>query len=222
MNRKKKEVINMEVSIWIDYACPYCYVEFTRLQKAIAEVELSEQVNINIHAAQINKDAPKVAAGTNGELLAKKDNLTKEEVKARFEPIVELGQKAGLKINYAGVKETNTMDAHRLVQWVEHGLEDEEKAIKLANLLFEANFTENVELADHQVLIDRAAKVGLDKEVVKNFLDSEEYRDLVIEQEDMLTNRGIESVPFMEINGQEFPKMLEVEEIKQVLNQEFY
>ncbi|QNQ82405.1 DsbA family oxidoreductase [Lactobacillus sp. PV037] len=212
----------MEVSIWIDYACPYCYVEFTRLQKAIAEVNLPEEVEINIHAAQINKNAPKVAKDTNGELLAKKDNLTEKEVKERFASIVEMGQKAGLKINYAGVKETNTMDAHRLVQWVEHGLEDRAKAIKLANLLFEANFTENVELADHQVLIDRAAKVGLDKDVVKNFLDSEEYRDLVIEQEDMLTERGVNSVPFMEINGQEFPKMLDLEELKDVLNQEFY
>ena len=211
----------MEITLWLDYACPYCYVDFTRLHEVIKDSELSN-IKINLHAAQIDKDAPQRAEDTTGNLLAKQENLSKAEVDKRFESIKKLGESANLDIKYADTLNTNTMDAHRLVQWVEHDKKDNEKAIKLANLLFKAYFTENRELANHEVLIDRAVKVGLDHDEVEKFLNTNEYRDLVIEQENILSDKGINSVPFMIINGKEFKDVQESETLKRIINSAYY
>lgn len=211
----------MEISLWLDYACPYCYVDFIRLQKVIKDSKL-KGIEINLHAAQIDAGAPQHAKATTGELLAKQEHLSKDEIAKRFESIKELGETAGLNIKYADTRNTNTMDAHRLVQWVQHGKKDNEKAIKLANLLFKAYFMENRELANHEVLLDRAVKVGLDHDEVEKFLNTKEYRDLVIEQEDILDNKGIESVPFMMIDDNGFEGVKESKVLKRIINDAYY
>lgn len=212
----------MEISIWMDYACPYCYVDFVRLQKVIQNLDLDKKIYLNIHAAQIDPGAPKTSANTTGQLLAIKDGLTKKEVLQRFETIKELGQNAGVDIKYQDTRNTNTMDAHRLVQWVLHGLKNQDKAVKLANLLFKTYFTENKELADHEVLIDRAYQVGIDKAKTKKMLDSDEYRDLVIEQEDILQDRNINSVPYMVIDGHAYTGIQDESVLKEAINHAFY
>ena len=212
----------MEISIWMDYACPYCYVDFTRLQKVIKSLSLDKKIYLNIHAAQIDPSAPKKASKTTGELLAAKDGLTKKEVLQRFEGIKELGQRAGLDIRYQDTKNTDTMDAHRLVQWVLHELKDEDRAVQLANLLFKTYFSENKELADHEVLIDRAYQVGINKDKAHKMLDSDEYRDLVIEQEDILEDRDIDSVPYMLIDNRAYSGIQDEDVLKQAINAAFY
>ncbi|WP_297818642.1 DsbA family oxidoreductase [uncultured Lactobacillus sp.] len=212
----------MEIIIWLDYACPYCYVDFTRLQKVIKSLSLDKKIYLNIHAAQIDPSAPKKASKTTGELLAAKDGLTKKEVLQRFEGIKELGQRAGLDIRYQDTKNTDTMDAHRLVQWVLHELKDEDRAVQLANLLFKTYFSENKELADHEVLIDRAYQVGINKDKAHKMLDSDEYRDLVIEQEDILEDRDIDSVPYMLIDNRAYSGIQDEDVLKQAINAAFY
>lgn len=212
----------MEIIIWLDYACPYCYVDFTRLQKVIKSLSLDKKIYLNIHAAQIDPSAPKKASKTTGELLAAKDGLTKKEVLQRFEGIKELGQRAGLDIRYQDTKNTDTMDAHRLVQWVLHELKDEDRAVQLANLLLKTYFSENKELADHEVLIDRAYQVGINKDKAHKMLDSDEYRDLVIEQEDILEDRDIDSVPYMLIDNRAYSGIQDEDVLKQAINAAFY
>lgn len=206
----------------MDYACPYCYVDFVRLQKVIKNLALPKKIYLNIHAAQIDPAAPKHNPKTTGELLAAKDGLTKKEVIQRFEGIKELGQKVGLDIKYQDTHDTNTMDAHRLVQWVLHELNDEDKAVKLANLLFKAYFVENKELADHEVLIDRAHDVGIDKKKTQKMLNSDEYRDLVIEQENILQSRNVSSVPYMVIDEHAYTGIQDEDVLKQAINSAFY
>lgn len=36
----------MTISIWSDFACPYCYIGETRLEKAIEELGMSDGVKI--------------------------------------------------------------------------------------------------------------------------------------------------------------------------------
>ena len=75
-----------------------------------------------------------------------------------------------LTINEAIAYNTNTMDAHRMVQWAKATYHDSKLIENLADDLFYAYFTENKELADHKVLLDVAKKNKLDTEEVKKIL----------------------------------------------------
>lgn len=41
------------LTIWSDFACPYCYIGETRLQRAIEELGLSDQVTIDFRAFEL-------------------------------------------------------------------------------------------------------------------------------------------------------------------------
>ena len=49
----------MKISIWGDYACPYCYIGETNLQKAIEELGVQDKIEYDLNAFQIDLDAPK-------------------------------------------------------------------------------------------------------------------------------------------------------------------
>lgn len=116
-----------------------------------------------MNAFQIDLDAPKA-------------NAAYDHAKA-------MGKAVGLTINEATAYNTNTMDAHRMVQWAKATYHDSKLIENLADDLFYAYFTENKELADHKVLLEVAKKNDLDTEEVKKILDSNAYKDVVMQEE---------------------------------------
>lgn len=142
----------MKISIWGDYACPYCYIGETNLQKAIEELGVQDKIEYDLNAFQIDLDAPKA-------------NAAYDHAKA-------MGKSVGLTINEATAYNTNTMDAHRMVQWAKATYHDFKLIENLADDLFYVYFTKNKELADHKVLLDVAKKNKIDTAEVKKILDS--------------------------------------------------
>lgn len=105
-----------------------------------------------MNAFQIDLDAPKA-------------NAAYDHAKA-------MGKSVGLIINEATAYNTNTVDAHRMVQWAKATYHDFKLIENLADDLFYVYFTENKELADHKVLLDVAKKNKIDTAEVKKILDS--------------------------------------------------
>ncbi|MBP3844973.1 MAG: DsbA family protein [Prevotella sp.] len=44
----------MKIVYWSDYACPYCYIGETRLKKAIKELGLENEVEIETRAFELD------------------------------------------------------------------------------------------------------------------------------------------------------------------------
>lgn len=157
----------MKISIWGDYACPYCYIGETNLQKAIEELGVQDKIEYDLNAFQIDLDAPKSTKQTNAVLLAYEKAIPLAKANAAYDHAKAMGKAVGLTINEATAYNTNTMDAHRMVQWAKATYHDSKLIENLADDLFYAYFTENKELADHKVLLDVAKKNKLDTEEVK-------------------------------------------------------
>lgn len=170
----------MKISIWGDYACPYCYIGEIDLQKTIEELGVQDKIEYDLNAFQIDLDAPK---STNAVLLAYEKAIPLVKANAAYDHAKSMGKAVGLTINEATAYNTNTMDAHRMVQWAKATYHDSKLIENLADDLFYAYFTENKELADHKVLLDVAKKNKLDTEEVKKILDSNAYKDVVMQEE---------------------------------------
>ncbi|MDE7179726.1 MAG: DsbA family oxidoreductase [Muribaculaceae bacterium] len=190
----------MTLTIWSDFACPYCYIGETRLQNAIRDLGLEDQVNIDFRAFELNPDAPKEVEGPTPERFAMKYRLPLEAAKEQIEQISQLGRDLGIDFNYMTTQYSNTRDAHRLMKLAEAKY-DRETVGRLNEALFQAYFVENLVLADHKVLLDKAVGVGMNEAEVKEVLESDKYDDEVRFDEREAMMRGVRGVPYIIFNG---------------------
>lgn len=130
------------------------------------------RLKYDLNAFQIDLDAPKSTKQTNAGLLAYEKAIPLAKANAAYDHSKAMGKSVGLTINEATAYNTNTMDAHRMVQWAKATYHDFKLIENLADDLFYVYFTENKELADHKVLLDVAKKNKIDTAEVKKILDS--------------------------------------------------
>lgn len=189
----------MKINFWMDYASPFCYIAFHKLNEAIKSVGIDQnKLEYNFCAFQIDPTATENPRLTRGEMLMQKDGLTKQQLRERFQNITEQAGDAGLTIDYANTLPINTMKALRLTEW-SNDTQINQKTAKLIDEIFTAYFVENKNIANDDVLSKIVNDAGLDVSSAKKILTSEEYRDVVIEDENDLANRNADAVPYFEI-----------------------
>ena len=117
----------------------------------------------------------------------------KERSDALDAEMTRLGAEEGLAFRFeAQARTPNTRKAHMLIALA--GATGRDDA--LAQSLFEAYFTEGADLAEEAVLIDRAARAGLDPDQARLAIADAELAGLVAREEAQAQALGITGVPF--------------------------
>lgn len=210
----------INVTVWSDFACPYCYIGETRLQKAIEEMGLNDEVVIDFRAFELDPNAPKEVTTTTPERFAYKYRLSVPDAEKQIEQISQLGRELGIDFRYSTTQYSNTRDAHRLMKLAEDKY-DRATVGRLNEALFADYFTRNLVLSDHKVLLDTAVSVGMDADEVKAVLDSDKYDDEVRFDEREAAMRGVHGVPYLVFNGGfAVPGAMSVDAFKSVLTRE--
>jgi predicted DsbA family dithiol-disulfide isomerase len=106
----------------------------------------------------------------------------------------------GIEFRWEGKRRVNTFDAHRLAAWA---LDTAGPAAQnaLHQRLFRAYFTDNLDLADHEVLASIAASVGLSRSLAATALTSGAYADEVRADERRADELDIHAVPTFVVAG---------------------
>lgn len=114
-----------------------------------------------------------------------------------------LGQGEGICFSFQG-KMGNTRDAHRLVQLARlkdrEGKGNGEVQERLMSALMRGYFEEGGDITSHDMLLDAAAKAGLDREEAKRWLDEGKGGDEVDREVEEAYAKGIRGVPHFIIN----------------------
>ncbi|ACV23275.1 Protein-disulfide isomerase [Slackia heliotrinireducens] len=186
----------MNITYWSDFACPYCYIGETRLKKAIDSIGMTGQIDVEMKAFELNPDASYEVTGPTLDRFAAKYGLTKDQAAERIEGISQMGREEGLDFNYATTLNTNMLDAHRLTK-LAHSLGN----TRFEELCYRAYFTDNLVMADHDVLRGLAAEAGLPAQDVERVLSSDEFADAVRADEHTAYAMGVHAVPFFVIDG---------------------
>ena len=207
----------MTITVWSDFACPYCYIGEARLEKAIEELGMTGDVKIDYRAFELDPTAPREVTTTTPERFAMKYRLSLPEAEAQIEHISALGREEGIDFRYATTRYSNTFDAHRIMKLAEAEC-DYATLMKLNHLLFDAYFTRNLVLADREVLLSVAGEAGMDKEQVTAMLDTDRFADDVRFDEREAQMRGVRGVPYMVFNGEfAVPGALSLDAMKEAL-----
>ncbi len=184
----------MKVEYWSDYACPFCYIGVTRLEKAIALIGAESDVELEMRAFELDPDAPCEVTMTTAERFSRKYGIAPEQVDERIEGISRMGREEGLDFDYAAAKGSNTLDAHRLTKFA--GTKSHRVARELEKRLYHAYFAEGLVLADRATLLRIACECGLDANEVNEVLASDAFMREVREDEREAHLLGANAVPF--------------------------
>ncbi|KWS36326.1 DsbA family oxidoreductase [Pseudomonas syringae] len=187
----------LKIDFISDVSCPWCVIGLRALDQALEALGDEVQAHIHFQPFELNPNMP--AEGQDiKEHIAEKYGSTPEQIEGIHQTIRERGAELGFTFASGERRIYNTFDAHRLLHWAEQ--QGKQHALKQA--LFEAYFSDLKDPSSHQTLADVAQKVGLDRLRAQAILDSDEYTSEVREAEQLLTSRGITSVPTMVFNDQ--------------------
>lgn len=183
-----------------DVACPWCAIGLASLQQALLKLDDNVQAEIHLQPFELNPGLAYEGEDA-GEHIMRKYRIGGKQLEANRNAIRERAAPLGVDINTGdGSRVWNTFDAHRLLHWAE--TKSLQTALALKQALFRAYFTDNENVADHDVLVRIATDVGLDASEAKRVLENSEFADEVRARERHYQQAGIHSVPATIVNRQ--------------------
>jgi predicted DsbA family dithiol-disulfide isomerase len=185
----------MQVEIWSDVVCPWCFIGKRRFETAAAA--FGHPVEVVWRSYELDPGAPPVRAGSSVERIARKYGITEEEAAVQHGRITGLAASEGLDYHLERARSGRTFDAHRLLHLAgDRGVQDAVKERLLAGYL-----QEGVAIGLPEELAPLAVSGGLDPEEVRAVLEGDAYADAVREDEARANELGITGVPFFVIDG---------------------
>lgn len=186
----------MQVEIWSDIICPFCYIGKRKFEAALEKFPKKDEVKITWKSYQLD---PNIKFQPDKDIytyLAEAKGQSREWSIKMHENVVNMAKSVGLEYNFDKAVVANSFDAHRVIQLAKkHGLGDaiEEK-------LFKAYFTEGKNFADHQTLTTLGEEVGLDREEILEVLSGDALADNVKSDIEEGMQLGLRGVPFFVFN----------------------
>lgn len=186
----------MQVEIWSDVVCPWCYIGKRRFEEALAEFAQRDAVNVIWRSFELDPRAPEHYTGTLNEMLAQKMRTTPQQAAKMNAHVAELAAEVGLDYHLDQAKPSNTFKAHRLLHLaLERGVQGQVK-----ERLMRAYFTEGLPIGESDTLVQVAADAGLDAEEARATLAGDAYSAEVRADETRAAEFGIRGVPFVVID----------------------
>jgi predicted DsbA family dithiol-disulfide isomerase len=186
----------MQVEIWSDIACPWCYVGKRRFEAALAEFEHRDDVTVTWRSFELDPGAPHEQEGDRAEHLARKYGSTVEHARAMQDHMTGEAAREGLDFRFDLARSGNTFDAHRLIHLA--AANDLQDAMK--ERLMRAYLGEGELISDHATLTRLAIEVGLPEDDVRELLATDVYADEVRDDERTASSLGISAVPFLVVD----------------------
>ena len=186
----------MQVEIWSDVVCPWCYLGKRHFEQALERFPHRGEVEVVYRSFELDPSAPPGVTVPTVEALASKYGLGLEQAREAQRQMERRAARAGLTFRMEDLRSGNTRDAHRLLQLARA----RGRQAELAERLHRAYFTDQASIFDHPSLAGLAADVGLDRDEALAVLASGEYGEAVEADEEVARSFGVSGVPFFVID----------------------
>jgi predicted DsbA family dithiol-disulfide isomerase len=181
----------VEVEIWSDIACPWCYVGKRRFEAALARFEHRDDMRVTWRSFELDPSAPREREGDLAARLADKYGMTLAQAQASQRQLTEVAAGDGLDFRFDIARSGLTFDGHRIIHLAaDHDLQGEMK-----ERLLRAYFTEGELVGDHDTLVRLATEVGLPEDEARATVTSDRFADAVRDDELTAQRLGISAVP---------------------------
>jgi predicted DsbA family dithiol-disulfide isomerase len=186
----------LKIDIVSDVVCPWCTIGYKRLEKAIEELGIGDQLEIEWQPFELNPNMP--AEGQNlQEHIIEKYGSSPEQYRQMQEQMTAAGDSVDFVFDYYEEQRmANTFDAHILLEYAK----DTGKQTELKMALTKAFFSDRKDVSKREVLKQALLDVGLNADIALAKLDSKEAQQEVRDKEEYWKNLGVNSVPTIVFN----------------------
>jgi len=149
----------VDIAVFSDVVCPWCYVGRRRLERAVELLDGKHEVRVTWKPYQLNPWVP--AEGMDRAEYRRIKFGSAERSSGMDTRLKEAGNGEGIELAFEKIGRTpNTFNAHRLI-WLaaQHG-----RQIEMVDTLFKAYFTDGRDIGDRATLIELAGAAGLDRD----------------------------------------------------------
>lgn len=186
----------MDVEIWSDVNCPWCYIGKRRFEAAMAGFAHAAAVVVTWRSFELDPAAPAESSGNGAELLSGKYGIPLERAQAMEQSLTETAAADGLRYDLEHARIGSSFDAHRLLHLAKReGLQDE-----MEERLFRARFSEGRMISDPETLVELATDAGLDGARVRAMLAGDDFTADVRADESVAQDLGIGGVPMFVVD----------------------
>lgn len=186
----------LKIDFISDVVCPWCVIGLRELETALDRIKDLAEPSFQFQPFELNPTMPPEGQNV-AEHIQEKYGSTPDQASAGRAMIKARAAHVGFDMNTSGDSRIyNTFDAHRLLHWA--GLEG--KQIDLKRALFDAYFTQQLNISDQEVLVAKAEQVGLSADGAREVLKSGRFTEPVRAAEQAWRQAGIGAVPSIVIN----------------------
>lgn len=186
----------VQVEIWSDVMCPFCYIGKRRFEEAMAEFEHPGEVEITWKSFQLNPNMQTDPSINIHQYLADAKGWNLDYAKQMNDGVTEMAESVGLQYDFDRAVVANSFKAHRFSHLAtKHGLGDAAE-----EALFKAYFSQGRNIDDNKTLLDLAAEIGLDAIEAQQMLNTTTFSAEVNEDIAEARELGISGVPFYVFN----------------------
>jgi predicted DsbA family dithiol-disulfide isomerase len=182
----------MQVEIWSDVICPWCYIGKRRFETALAQFAHRDRVSVIWRSFELDPNAPRHYPGTLNERLAGKYGVSLKQAATMNARVTEVAKEVGLTYLLEQARPGNTFDAHRLL----HFAAAQARGQDAGECIMHGYFCEGLAIGDRTVLARLAPQFGIDEDAALTMLESDDYGAAVRNDEARAAQLGITGVPF--------------------------
>jgi len=182
----------MRVEIWSDYICAFCYLGRKQFEEALRQFPHRDKVEILLRSFELRPEIHPQLGISIYEYASQVSGIAPSRARQMYAQVSEQAEKIGIDYQPDKIVPANTFHAHCLTHYAAgHG-----KSLELSELIYQAYFSEGINIDDPDVLTSLAERIGLNRMEVEEVLKSDQYAEKVWEDEKTSRLMGIQGVPF--------------------------
>ena len=186
----------MQVEIWSDVICPWCYIGKRRFDIALANFAQRESVTLVWRSFELDTESPPQYSVTLEEMLAQKYDISPQDAAEMNARVTGHAKEVGLEYHLNAARPGNTFDAHRLL----HFAASRQLGNQAAERVMQAYFSESLAVGDRAALARLATEFGLTESEVLDMFASDAYTAEVRADQARAAKLNITSVPYFVID----------------------
>ena len=185
----------MQLEIFSDTICPWCYIGKRRLERALRQRPMPE-LAIRWRAFQLNPGMPSGGMDRQQYLAAKFGSA--ERAGRLYDTVTRVGSEEGIRFRFDRIARTpNTMKSHRLLALAgQYGVQS-----TMLDRLFAAYFTEGRDIGSAEVLTEIGLAAGLPQAEIESALAEDSPIGTSLAEDFLARRQGINGVPYFVFNG---------------------
>ncbi|MHA6524027.1 DsbA family oxidoreductase [Tessaracoccus sp. G1721] len=190
--------MSLNVSIWSDIACPWCYIGKRRFESALARFPQREEVKVQWRSYQLDPSLPDHDHRSEVEYLVAAKGMPAHAVQGMIAHVTEQAAGEGLDYDFDALVVANSRRAHRVLQAAKRAdaADGGGRTDRLKEALLSAHFEGGRNIGDVEVLTELADAAGLPADEARGAVDSEDLEAAVERDIAEAAAIGVRGVPF--------------------------